>query len=1203
MFVRSRLLTSLLFTVWLASLFPAPIIHADHTPPPETVTIPGTLQSELGCSGDWQPECDKTFLTYDPEDDVWQGEFNIQPNDDQDKNGPRYKAALNKSWGENYGAKAALNGPDIPLVVTQPTLVKFYYDHKTHWVTDNFNQVIAVALGTFQSELGCQTDNDPGCLRSWLQDPEGTSILSFVTTAIPPGDYEVNVAINESTDETYGEGGAPGGAAIPFSVKEAGGEVYFGYNPVNHEITISTEDAPRGNLGKAQAHWVNRDTLVWNVIGSPKYVYELHYSPTADLKLEVGQITGGEVLPLTFTVAGPGQTVLQKFPHLAGYTALRLSANDIIKVPDILRGQVAVAVRDDQGKFLDATLVQIPGVLDDLYTYNGPLGVAYEGEVPTLRVWAPTAKSVTLHLFDDSVTTQETTVLMSGDANTGVWSVVGTPDWTHKYYLYEVEVFVPSTGKVEHNLVTDPYSFSLSMNSQRSQIVNLDDSALMPAGWADTPKPPLDAPEDAVIYELHIRDFSVHDPTVPEDLRGTFKAFSVFGSDGMKHLKSLAEAGLTHVHLLPAFDIASVDEDKSTWKTVDEALLATYPPDSDKQQEAVKAVAAEDGFNWGYDPYHYTTPEGSYSTNPDGSARIREFREMVRSLNTIGLRVVMDVVYNHTSASGQNDKSVLDKIVPGYYYRLNGNGQVETSTCCQNTATEHNMMEKLMIDSVLTWATAYKVDGFRFDLMGHHMLSNMVRLRAALDALTPEKDGVDGKSIYVYGEGWDFGEVAGNRRGVNATQLNISRTGIGVFNDRLRDGVRGGTPFDDPRLQGFVTGLYLAPNASETRDASTQKAKLLEYSDWIRIGLAGNLRTYPLVSADGSTVSGEQIQYGGAPVGYTLDPQENIVYVSAHDNETLFDAIQFKAPASAALADRVRMNNLAVSMVMLSQGVPFFHAGDDLLRSKSLDRNSYNSGDWFNKLDFTYQDNNFGVGLPVEGGDRWPMMKPLLSDSKLKPTPADILSARDHFREMLQIRQSSPLFRLRTAADIHRHLTFLNIGPDQIPGLIVMNLMDTEAVDLDPNYEHIVVLFNANPDEVTFTDIGLDGPAFELHPVQQASADPLVKASRFDPLTGTFAVPGRTVAVFVLKQTALEPTPTLTATATAQPTLFVPTLTPEPPRTATPTLPPPTLTPTSAPPLPEDAPPTSLLLGIGGVAAAILGVLLYRQWRARKGVT
>ena len=215
------------------------------------------------------------------------------------------------------------------------------------------------------------------------------------------------------------------------------------------------------------------------------------------------------------------------------------------------------------------------------------------------------------------------------------------------------------------------------------------------------------APEDISIYEIHVRDFSVNDPSVPDELEGTFKAFTLDGTYGVEHLKALEAAGLSHLHLLPVFDIATINEDKSQWQSPDSAVLTTYPPDSEEQQAAVTAVEDLDGFNWGYDPLHYTTPEGSYSTNPDGTTRIVEFREMVQAVNEeIGLRVVMDVVYNHTNAAGQSENSVLDRIVPGYYHRLNDTGQVENSTCCANTASEHNMMEKLMIDSLVTWASA-----------------------------------------------------------------------------------------------------------------------------------------------------------------------------------------------------------------------------------------------------------------------------------------------------------------------------------------------------------------------------------------------------------------------------------------------------------------------------------------------------------------
>jgi pullulanase/glycogen debranching enzyme len=256
------------------------------------------------------------------------------------------------------------------------------------------------------------------------------------------------------------------------------------------------------------------------------------------------------------------------------------------------------------------------------------------------------------------------------------------------------------------------------------------------------------------------------------------------------------------------------------------------------------------------------------------------------------------------------------------------------------------------------------------------------------------------------------------------------------------------------------------------------------------------------------------INYRGAPAGYTLDPQEQVVYVSAHDNETLFDAIQWKAPASASLEERVRMNNLGLSLVALSQGMPFFHAGDDLLRSKSLDGNSYNSGDWYNRLDFTYQTNNWGVGLPPferPVGD----MQALLSNPDLKAGPEQIAFSRDYFRELLQIRKSSELFRLRSAEEVQARLSFLNSGPDQVPGLIVMVLDDTVGEDLDPNVSRIVVVFNANQDSLTFSDVSLADWKLELHPVQQESVDSRLASATFDAAAGSLTVPGRSTVVWV----------------------------------------------------------------------------------------
>lgn len=273
---------------------------------------------------------------------------------------------------------------------------------------------------------------------------------------------------------------------------------------------------------------------------------------------------------------------------------------------------------------------------------------------------------------------------------------------------------------------------------------------------------------DRAIYELHIRDFSISDETVPADERGTYLAFTR-DSAGTDQLKQLADAGINTVHLLPSFDIASIEEDRAA-QAVPDCDLASFGPADAAQQACIQAVADADGFNWGYDPYHYSTPEGSYAVDADGGARVSEFRSMVGALHDMDLQVVLDEVFNHTAASGQAEKSVLDQVVPGYYHRLNAAGGVETSTCCQNVATEHLAAQKLMVDSIVTWARDYKVDGFRFDLMGHHSTTNMQAIRDALDALTLAKDGVDGSAIHLYGEGWNFGEVADDALFEQATQ-------------------------------------------------------------------------------------------------------------------------------------------------------------------------------------------------------------------------------------------------------------------------------------------------------------------------------------------------------------------------------------------------------------------------------------------------
>jgi pullulanase-type alpha-1,6-glucosidase len=395
----------------------------------------------------------------------------------------------------------------------------------------------------------------------------------------------------------------------------------------------------------------------------------------------------------------------------------------------------------------------------------------------------------------------------------------------------------------------------------------------------------------------------------------------------------------------------------------------------------------------------------------------------------------------------------------------------------------------------------------------------MLAVRRALDALTPARDGVDGKRIYVYGEGWNFGEVANDARFVQATQLNMAGTGIGTFSDRLRDAVRGGGPFDaDPRVQGFATGLFTDPNGAPVNGtAADQAARLLLAHDQIKVGLAGNLRDFTFTDRTGATVRGSQVDYNGQPAGYAADPSETITYVDAHDNETLFDALQLKLPQGTSMADRVRMNTIALSTTALAQSPSFWHAGADLLRSKSLDRNSYNSGDWFNRIDWSGRESTWGSGLPPaqDNEDKWPFMRPLLEDPALKPGEDDIGAARARAGELLRIRFSSPLLRLGTAQRIQERVSFPTGGPEQTPGVIVMAIDDRAGEDLDPALEGIVVVFNASDEATTQTVPGLAGAAYALHPEQAGGGDPVVKASAYDAASGGFTVPARTVAVFV----------------------------------------------------------------------------------------
>ncbi|MET7700272.1 pullulanase-type alpha-1,6-glucosidase [Streptomyces sp. NPDC005485] len=851
------------------------------------------------------------------------------------------------------------------------------------------------------------------------------------------------------------------------------------------------------DLTTSKAVWIDRNTVAWNGSDAAAST-QLLYSRDGSIAVKDGALTSDDERWLRLSRTSLTDAQKARFPHLKAYTAWSVDPRDQGRVREALNGQLVASQRAANGAVLAATGVQIAGVLDDVYdATKAHLGPTFDKGRPTLAVWAPTAQSVSLEL-DGS------TVRMKRNDTTGVWSVTGPASWKGKEYRYVVKVWAPTVRKVVTNKVTDPYSVALTADSERSLIVDLDAKSLAPSGWSALKKPKAVALKDAQIQELHIRDFSVEDKTVPEKEKGTYLAFTDQNSDGSKHLKELAKSGTSYVHLLPAFDIATIPEKKSEQTSTD-CDLASYAADSDKQQECVAKTAAKDAYNWGYDPYHYTVPEGSYATDPDGTGRTVEFRRMVKSLNGDGLRVVMDVVYNHTAAAGQADTSVLDKVVPGYYQRLLADGSVANSTCCANTATENAMMGKLVVDSIVTWAKEYKVDGFRFDLMGHHPKANILAVRKALDALTLAKDGVDGKKIILYGEGWNFGEVADDARFVQATQKNMAKTGIATFSDRARDAVRGGSPFDsDPGVQGFASGLYTDPNSSTANGTSAeQKARLLHYQDLIKVGLSGNLSGYAFTDSSGKDVKGSDVDYNGQPAGYADAPGDALAYADAHDNESLYDALTYKLPATTSANDRARMQVLAMATATLSQGPSLSQAGSDLLRSKSLDRNSFDSGDWFNAVHWDCRDGNgFARGLPTaaDNASKWSYAKPLLTSVKVGCDQIEGTSAA--YQDLQRIRTAESVFSLSTVGQVQSKLSFPLSGRNETPGVITMELGD------------LVVVFNATPEKQKQTVDALAGTAYALHPVQAKGTDPTVKSSSYASDSGTFAVPGRTVAVF-----------------------------------------------------------------------------------------
>lgn len=1098
------------------------------------VTIPGSHNKAMGCDADWAPDCAKAALTRDATG-VYSATFTLPAGDYQ------YKVAEGGSWDTAYGAGGAAGGANISYTLNETTSVTFYYDRATHRVWNTATDQTVTLPGTFQKALGCSDNWQAQCLAPLLE-PTGDGTYTYSTTALPEGDYEFKVAIGGSDNENYGQDGTVGGANYQFATK-ANKLVTFTYDSSTHKVAIASADAPVAGNGEQRAYWVTSNILAWPTSllpegvtraqvldGSAKLSYELVTAPESGAGLSDGAVTGATTTALTVAGDLPAE-VTTAHPNLNGYIALKAPIDEAV-AREALTGQIAVAQKS--GESVNAfTGVQIAPVLDSLYAQaatQASYGVNWnEAGNPTFALWAPTAKSVALVSWNTS-TPSGSDADIPGDGlrteavrgDDGRWSVDNAAGEIHEgaQYLWEVTVYVPETGKVEKNLVTDPYSVSLTVDSTRSVAVNMNNPSTVPAVWTNSKAPVIQDDAQRSIYELHVRDFSAADTSVPEYMRGTYMAFTQFESNGMRHLDELARAGMNTVHLLPTFDIATIPEKRAEQKTP--AIPEDAGPASEEQQAAVSAVADQDAYNWGYDPLHWMAPEGSYATSShqNGGARVREFRSMVGGLHSIGMQVVLDQVYNHTPAAGQSATSVLDRVVPGYYQRLNASGGVETSTCCSNVATENAMSEHLMIDSMIHWAKYYHVDGFRFDLMGHHPAAEMKRAQEALKSLTLEKDGVDGSRLYIYGEGWNFGEVANNALFTQATQGQLDGTGIGAFNDRLRDAVHGGGPFDEDHrvFQGFGSGAFSDFNGLDTRPESERRADYLHRVDLVKLGLAGNLKDYTLTTYDGKTVSGAQLDYNGQGAGFASQPAENVNYVDAHDNETLFDLVTYKMPADAPMENRVRMSLISQASVALSQSPSFWASGTEMLRSKSLDRDSYNSGDYYNAIDWTMHDNGFGHGLPVKSknGAAWDHMRPLLENPDLKPSPEQIDTSSEIAMDFLRVRSSSRLFTLGSADLIRSKVTFPNSGEGAVDGTIVMLINDEAGAgsDVDAALDGALVVFNATDKTMTTAVDGLAGRVFKLHEAQANGSDAVVKDASFDAKTGSVTVPARTVAVF-----------------------------------------------------------------------------------------
>ena len=518
---------------------------------------------------------------------------------------------------------------------------------------------------------------------------------------------------------------------------------------------------------------------------------------------------------------------------------------------------------------------------DEYPVYNGnDLELTYSATGSKFRVWAPTADEVKLLLFDNGIEGAAYMMKNMHRSKNGTWVVAVSGDLKGKFYTFQIK-----TGEKWLNETPGMWVKAVGVNGKRAAIIDFNETN--PEGWEKDKRPELKNVADIALYELHVRDFSMS-PNSGMKNKGKFLAFTEQGTKntagqatGIDHLKEL---GITHVHLLPSYDYASVDETKLN----------------------------ENKYNWGYDPLNYNVPEGSYSSDPANPvARIKEFKQMVQSLHQANIRVVMDVVYNHTFVG---EESHLNLLAPGYFYRFNKDSTWSNASGCGNeTASERPMMRKFMIESVVYWAKEYHVDGFRFDLMGIHDIETMNAIRAALDKVDP--------TIVIYGEGWTASgsPLPEEKRAVkkNAKQLK----GIAVFSDDIRDALKGSWMHSE--IPGFVSGT-----------------DSLEES--VKFGIVGGVQH--------SQIDYTKPIYSKEP--YVNSPLQSVNYVSCHDDMCLVDKLRQSRPKGATEDEIIKFNKLAQTVVYASQGLPFIYAGEEIYRDKKGVHNTYQSPDSINQINW-----------------------------------------------------------------------------------------------------------------------------------------------------------------------------------------------------------------------------------------------------------